>query len=65
MILVVTGIIVQMLFRQLQIRLFTEAIMLTLIAIAFEDASLEVDSNLNIYKHKAFIEFYKATVYDL
>ena len=57
--LVVAGIVVQMVFRQLQIQLFTEAIMLTLMAIVFENASLEVDPDLNIYKRKEFLEFYK------
>lgn len=56
---VVTGIIIQMLFRQLQIQLFTEAIMLTLMAIVFENASLEVDPDLNVYKRKEFLEYYK------
>ncbi len=56
---VVAGIVVQMVFRQLQIQLFTESIMLTLMAIVFENASLEVDPDLNIYKRKEFLEFYK------
>ena len=60
--MVVVGIIVQVLFRQLQIQLFTEAIMLTLMAIVFENASLEVDPDLNIYKHKEFIDYYNTAV---
>ena len=56
---VIAGIFAQMLFRQLQIQLFTEAIMLTLMAIVFENASLEVDPDLNVYKRKEFLEFYK------
>ncbi|MBQ4464407.1 MAG: EAL domain-containing protein [Oscillospiraceae bacterium] len=62
--LVIAGIVVQMLFRQLQIQLFTEAVMLTLMSIVFENASLEVDPDLNIYKRKVFLDFYK-TVCDL
>ena len=62
--LVVSGIIVQMLFRELQIQLFTEAVMLTLMSIVFENASLEVDPELNVYKRKVFHEFYQ-TVCDL
>ena len=57
--LVVGGIVVQMLFRQMQIQLFTEAVMLTLMSIVFENASLEVDPELNIYKRKVFLEFYQ------
>ena len=56
---VITGIIVQVLFRQLQIQLFTEAVMLSLMTIVFENASLEVDNDLNVYKRKEFLEFYK------
>ncbi len=56
---VITGIVVQILFRQLQIQLFTEAVMLSLMAIVFENASLEVDTELNVYKRKVFLEFYK------
>lgn len=56
---VLIGIAVQMAFRQFQIQLFTEALMLTLMAIVFENASLEVDPDLNIYKRKAFLEFYQ------
>lgn len=56
---VITGIVIQILFRQLQIQLFTEAVMLSLMTIVFENASLEVDNDLNIYKRKVFLEFYK------
>lgn len=56
---VVAGIVIQMIFRQLQIQLFTEALMLTLMAIVFENASLEVDPELNVYKRKEFLDYYK------
>lgn len=62
--LVIGGITVQMLFRQMQIQLFTEAVMLTLMLIVFENANLEVDQELNVYKRKVFLEFYQ-TVCDL
>ena len=56
---VIMGIVVQILFRQLQIQLFTEAVMLSLMTIVFENASLEVDNELNVYKRKELLEFYK------
>lgn len=55
---IVSGVTIQMLFRQYQIQLFTEAVMLTFLSVVFENFNLEVDSNLNVYKRKEFLEFY-------
>ena len=59
--LVITGIMIQVMFRQFQIQLFTEAVMIALMSIVFENSSIEVDPDLYIYNRKEFLEYYKAS----
>ena len=54
--LAVTGFIVQVLFINLQVTCFAEAVVLVLFACIFENTELEINSDIGVYNRSAFLE---------